>query len=448
MTNSDIGRQFSDLIHAWQDGPKHPHARKIFERVLDDPNEPVRVIRNGDLQPHLQGKQDQAANKVNQDAVANMSILKYLAYCPTGLGEDAKGTQRYTRYTPDEDHPWGFTFDDLFRGTVAYQASTRLRQATSVIEKRKGGSGSMRKPAKADDIIRQYIQPSSDTFDRFQAEHEELASENQASQAVMALADEFHRRKKEGAKGANISHEAVYERVWKRTAFLSATSKYARVSRTQQGKGQPRISSRTQAIDVMDKLPPLDYKTISEIVKEIYARGLVAIPKVTTSVGENAFEELAALMPDKASLEQYLATLERDSDRMVEDINTGELEPGTDGGSAEHRYLERLKQCHAVMSIMPARMPYEISYTDALRELGMYKEDASGDDRYNDTRVIRDDKRPNAFRLKYFQVIGTFYIYSLAPIVAGVSFLLPCPWLLTGKSSLIYCRCLLRKALE
>lgn len=64
------------------------------------------------------------------------------------------------------------------------------------------------------------------------------------------------------------------------------------------------------------------------------------------------------------------------------------------------------------MGLITDHSPLEISYTDALRQLGMFRGDLTGDEQYEDTRIDRiavdhGTSPDDAFALKKFQVIGT-----------------------------------------
>lgn len=349
-------------------------------------------------------------------ATASMAVLMYLAHCPTGIGSDAAGTKRYERHEPSEEFPWGFSFDDLFRGVVSYHACARQRVSSDNTNRKKGGGlDSHKMPVNGDKEIMQFVRAGKAQYGRFGNDVQDDVPENMAAQSVVTLADKFRELGlKLGDDASQVKVNDAYAHLWRRTGFLAMAAKYNRLNR---GTTHTQRGRREDVIDAMAKRPPIDCTTITALVEEIYKRGLITRPVVTTTANETIFEDFRTLLKDEYSIEQYIASLDRDAAVIAED-----LEAETTTGITRGDVKDRLRECHAVLGLLPHRLPLSVDFMGAVRYLGMLDENSRKDDRFNlrvDTRVDKDGKPliPDGVSLMAFQAIGK--LSWLAPIGAN-----------------------------
>ncbi|KAG8161730.1 hypothetical protein KVR01_008717 [Diaporthe batatas] len=409
VTQANATQQMVDLVT----GFAVPRERHILELVINDPEQPVCLIRNGDL-----GKEPR--NSINLNTTANMAVLKYLAHCPTGIHPDDAGTKRYKCESPGPDRPYGFSFDDLFRGVVAYHACVRQREKSSHVHAKKGVIDGAKTPSMGERAIGSYIKASQKHYGQYIAEDdpEDAIPENLAQQGVMNLAEKIisihkqyeERMAKEG-RSTGLSSATIDDlasRLWRRTAYMFRVAQYNSITQAAAGKGS-NSSSRRKALDPMEQLPPIDHKTVLALISELYSRGFFKQPVVTTSRGIDIMNKFRALLPDTWCIEAYMAQLERDGD--VTNLAIEEGAQPVDGQSPDEQHRENLKQCHAMLALIPPRLPIEMSFTDALEKLGMFRPEAEGDEKYTDLRIDRRDTpdgqplNPDGYSLKPGQVV-------------------------------------------
>lgn len=390
-----------------------PRERAILEAAIKDGDQPVRLIRNGDI-----GREP--PELINLNMTANFAVLQYLAHCTNGIHPDDAGTKRYKLDNPGPGRPYGFSFDDLFRGVVAYNACARQREKSSHIQVKKGSVDGTKLPQRGDRKVDSYIKASAAHYGRYIVEDdaEDAAPENLAHQAVKTLADsmlrlqaEYLDRKAQAeAEGKELPDPTdlseVAGKLWRRTAYMFRVAKYHTITDAAAG----RSSGRRQTLDPMEQLPPIDHKNITGVIDELYARGLFKRPEITAPEGKDVLKQFRALLPEAWSIEQYIAQMERDGEVLDRTIEEGLLPE--DGLKALKQHREDLKQCHATLALIPARLPIEMDYVEALKKLGMYRPEAEGDAKYTDTRIDRREKDdgtpvdPNGYSLKPGQVIG------------------------------------------
>ncbi|KAF3768339.1 hypothetical protein M406DRAFT_71392 [Cryphonectria parasitica EP155] len=387
-TQADAFKQYTELV----EGFSNAKMRSICRGVLEDEKEPLQLIRNGDIglsQPE----------KINVNATANMAVLKYLAHCPTGLFPDAEGTKRYTRYKPSKDKLWGFSFDDMFRGVSSYIACLRQRFASNMTSTKKaGGLDSIKMPMLGKSRINYYTRATAAQYSRFLEDDSNDIPENLAAQSVVTIAEEFRRLQSKLPRDTDLEKTGeLYERLWRRTGFLAMTAKYNRINRAaasiaRAGKGNRRL----EMLDAMDNIPPIDCRSVLALVNEIYNRGLLARPTVTMIENELVYETFQALLTDTISIEQYMATRERDGDLLEEAVSgclvdteqTARMR--AEGVPAAEIYRQQLVECHALLGLLPARLPAEVTFVEALKGLSMYAEGMEGNEKYTDLRLCWD----------------------------------------------------------
>jgi hypothetical protein len=113
-----------------------------------------------------------------------------------------------------------------------------------------------------------------------------------------------------------------------------------------------------------------------------------------------------------------MAQMERDAEVLNRALKEGTL--SKDGRKALEEHQENLKQCHATLALIPARLPIETTFVKALEALGMNTE-AEGDDQYTNLRINRRDnadgtpKSPNGYSLKPGQVVSKLSQNKSAP---------------------------------
>jgi hypothetical protein len=410
-TQANANRQMTELVESFS----KPAERAILETVISDPDQPVRIIRNGDI-----GREP--AERINVNMIGNMALLKYLAHCPDGIEKSDVGTHRYVCESPGPDRPYGFSFDDLARGVIACYACFKQRERSDHVETKKAVLDGKKLPAHGDEVVTSYAKAGKVHYGRFMAEDDpdHGIPENLAQQAVFAMAQNSLRlqqeleeqRQRDIAAGRPVADPAEMQnltgQLWRRTAYMFRMGKYDSISDA--AKGKMRSGRHRQTVDAMEQLPPIDYKTVASVIDELYARGLFKRPEVTGPEDGDILEKFRPLLPDAWSIEQYIAQMERDGEVLDRAIEEGTLPE--DGRKAAEEYRENLKQCHAILALIPARLPVEMTYTEALEKLGMLREDLEGDARYTDTRIDRRDTaegrpvNPNGYSLKPGQVVG------------------------------------------
>jgi hypothetical protein len=57
-------------------------------------------------------------------------------------------------------------------------------------------------------------------------------------------------------------------------------------------------SRRPQQLDPLEKLPPIDHKTVLGVINKLYSRGLFKKPQITSNAGVNVLETFRSLLPD------------------------------------------------------------------------------------------------------------------------------------------------------
>jgi hypothetical protein len=134
--------------------------RAVLETVILDPDQPARLIRNGDIAR-------EPAEQINSNTTAKIAVLKYLAYCPDGIHEEDVGSKRYKCESPGPDHPYGFSFDDLFRGVVSGYACIRQREKTNYADSKKGVADGGKAPTHREEVIRSYVKASKAHYGEF-----------------------------------------------------------------------------------------------------------------------------------------------------------------------------------------------------------------------------------------------------------------------------------------
>lgn len=92
FTCADTNKQYAELVYS----AKNQYLRAIYQLVIDDEDQPLRLIRNGDIDVGMG-----SPHKINVNAVANMAILQDLVHCRTGIGqaEGATGTNAMMKAT-------------------------------------------------------------------------------------------------------------------------------------------------------------------------------------------------------------------------------------------------------------------------------------------------------------------------------------------------------------
>lgn len=373
---------------------------------------PDRLFRNGDI-----GRSADEA-LINVNVTTAVVVLRYLCFCKKGISLSSQ--KRYQRNAESEDYPWGFSFDDLYRGCIAFMQATRARGPSSSREIKKwGGIDSNKKPSNGDARIETYTRAPAASYGRFMKEAGEIP-DNLVTRVIYDMVEAFRdlrTREKESAASSSPTYTQAFDRLWKRTGYLAASQKYNQLAAKRSGTS---IRRHKQVLDAVSKLSPIDYTTIGRIIRDLYARGLFEKPKITCSADEDVFTKFQQLLPESVSLEQYLAGLERDGDFLEAALEDDDLlqeaqalnKDGDINATLTKLFLEKLKQCHATLSLIPARLPIQSTFEESLQRLGMLREHLEGDEKYLDLRLDRTNKPDgtpvHSLQLKAFQVQGIY----------------------------------------
>lgn len=415
----NVSKQFDELVRSFG----QPQQRAIFQLAIDDRSQPALVIRNGDLGITSQPK------SINVNATANFTVLQYLRYCPTGIEPGASTTRRYTRHEASEEYPYGFSYDDLFRGVACYNECATQRFASTETRKKKAGDLlSSKIPPNGKTAIYEFARAGAQHYGGYLADDTDDTMEvipvNEAQKATMTMAmqvrtlqkqyleAEAKARLRKGSAGdetkdKRVDVDRVFTNLHKRTGFLARVNTYNTLSR-ESGAGH-KTARRGNTLDAMDYLPPIDHQTVMALIEEIYAKGLLMRPTITSVRGEDILEKFQAMLPGHDSIQQYMAIKEREGEVLQQTIDEGTLPMD---GRANERHFEDLKQCHALLALIPSRLPVAVDFVKALKFLGWYKPDAEGDEKYTDLRIDRRDKangspvNPHGISLTAAQVVG------------------------------------------
>lgn len=280
--------------------------------------------------------------------------------------------------------------------------------------RKKGGLDSTKLPSFGDRAITHYVRATAAQYGRFAQDTGEAIPHTIAAQSVVELAIKYHEYRKLMPKNADSRQiEHAYGRLWRRTGFLAMTGRYSQLSRGRNRKNKTS-SRRDDILDAMANIPLVDWQTVLGLIEEIYTRGLLVRPIVTSMHGE-ILEDFQAILSQSYSIDQYIASLDRDASALSTSLEESEAK----GQDAPTRALaeERLRQCHAVLGLLPNRMPLRVDFDEAVDALGMKVEDAQGDGIYNDLRIDRRNGKdgkpfnPQGISLKPFQVIGKLHTY-------------------------------------
>lgn len=310
----------------------------------------------------------------------------------------------------------------------------RARDDSGVVSKKKKGDQISTK-VPTNDKCREYVKASAQHYGRYLADEdaEDWIPENEAHKQISAMAVAIAKFQKDLADESEADYDKrpepveIFRRLYKRTAFMLHAEKYMEIQRS---ASEHRKSGQKDPLDAMDHIPPITHQNVVAAIQEVYRRGLLTPPKITTTEHEDIFKDFEALLPDSQSIQQYIATKERDMELLQQSLDDGSMP--TSGPAADEKHFEDLKQCHALLGLMPARSPINMSFVQAMKYLGWLHEKAEGDAKYTDLRVDRRDKEdgtpmnPGGISLTPFQVVGK--LNNLAPIGATVYTLIGTNW--------------------